>query len=55
MHPFDQTGQRHMEYVNQRGSFDDLPLDQIQADFDRVYGDWLGNDTDDVDTAFQDT
>ena len=39
MHPFDAAGKRHMEYVNQRGSFDDLPLDQIQATFDEVYGD----------------
>ena len=44
MHPFDEGGNRHMEYVNQRGSFDDLPLDQMQADFDRVYGDWQAND-----------
>lgn len=40
-HAFDRTGQRHMEYVNQRGSFDDLPLAQIVADFRRVYGNWL--------------
>ena len=33
MHPFDVAGNRHMEYVNQRGSFDDLPLDRILADF----------------------
>ena len=56
MHPFDEEGNRHMEYVNQRGSFDDLPLDQIQADFDQVYGDWLGDgsaaDEDDIDEAF---
>jgi len=54
MHPFDEEGKRHMEYVNQRGSFDDLPLDEIQADFDRVYGDWLGDDaaSNDPDTAF---
>ena len=31
-HPFDKTGQRHMKYVNQRGTFDDLPLAQIVAD-----------------------
>ncbi len=37
MHPFDQVGNRHMEYVNQRGTFDDLPLQQIQADFARFY------------------
>ncbi len=37
MHPFDQSGNRHMEYVNQRGTFDDLPLAQIQADFAKFY------------------
>lgn len=45
-HPFDKTGQRHMEYVQQRGTFDDLPLDLIVADFRTVYGGWLeGNAT----------
>lgn len=41
MHPFDQSGERHMEYVNQRGSFDDLPLADIRADFARIYPDWI--------------
>ncbi len=45
-HPFDASGNRHMEYVRQRGSFDDLPLDRIVADFDRVYGPWLRRGTD---------
>lgn len=36
-HPFDRSGQRHMEYVNERGSFDDLPLAQIRASFAEVY------------------
>jgi transglutaminase-like putative cysteine protease len=40
-HPFDRSGQRHMEYVHQRGSFDDLPLAQIVATFREVYGAWL--------------
>jgi hypothetical protein len=26
-HPFDKAGNRHMEYVRQRGVFDDMPLD----------------------------
>ncbi|MFB0901701.1 MAG: transglutaminase family protein [Acidimicrobiales bacterium] len=47
MHPFDEGGNRHMEYVNQRGSFDDLPLEEIQADFDRVYGDWQSDQPND--------
>jgi transglutaminase-like putative cysteine protease len=38
MHPFDESGNRHMEYVRQRGSFDDLPLDAILADFAVIYG-----------------
>jgi transglutaminase-like putative cysteine protease len=37
-HPFDEAGNRHMEYVNQRGTFDDLPIEQIHADFDQLYG-----------------
>ena len=36
-HPFDRAGNRHMEYVNQRGAFDDMPLAQIVDDFRRVY------------------
>ncbi len=48
-HPFDEAGNRHMEYVRQRGSYDDLPLDEINADFAEFYGDWAG---DDVDEAF---
>ncbi len=36
-HPFDRSGQRHMEYVRQRGAFDDMPLEQIVADFAIFY------------------
>lgn len=36
-HPYDRAGNRHMEYVRQRGSFDDLPLARIVADFAEVY------------------
>ncbi len=38
MHPFDKAGNRHMEYINQRGSFDDLPLERILADLAAIYG-----------------
>jgi transglutaminase-like putative cysteine protease len=38
MHPFDTSGNRHMEYVRQRGSYADLPLDDILTTFDEVYG-----------------
>jgi transglutaminase-like putative cysteine protease len=36
-HPFDRAGHRHMEYLNMRGSFDDVPLAQMVADFSRHY------------------
>jgi transglutaminase-like putative cysteine protease len=36
-HPYDRAGNRHMEYVAQRGAFDDVPVAQIVADFARVY------------------
>ncbi len=40
-HPYDRAGNRHMEYVNQRGSFDELPLDEMVADFKRFYPAWM--------------
>lgn len=46
MHPYDEAGNRHMEYVNQRGSFDDLPLDQILADFREFYASMFDEDGD---------
>ena len=36
-HAFDRAGNRHMEYVRQRGTFDDLPLADITQDFLDVY------------------
>lgn len=42
MHPYDQAGNRHMEYVRQRGSFDDLPLDEMIRDFGEIYGTAFG-------------
>jgi hypothetical protein len=43
MHPYDRAGNRHMEYVRERGSFDDLPLDRIVADFAEIYGTRFGD------------
>lgn len=45
-HEYDQNGNRHMEYVNQRGSFDDFPYDEMQAAFAEVYdnAEWTGDD-----------
>lgn len=36
-HPFDAAGNRHMEYMGQRGSFNDVPLAALLADFNRHY------------------
>ena len=33
LHPFDLEGRRHMEYINDRGSFDDLPFDFLIETF----------------------
>ena len=33
LHPFDMEGRRHMEYINDRGSFDDLPFDFLIETF----------------------
>ncbi len=37
LHPFDARGQRHMEYVRDRGLFDDLPHEALEADLRRAY------------------
>ena len=42
-HPFDRAGNRHMEYLNQRGSFDEMPLARIVADFQVTYPYWLAH------------
>ena len=36
-HPFDKNGNQHMEYLNDRGHFDDLPLERIMASFKKNY------------------
>jgi transglutaminase-like putative cysteine protease len=47
--PFDQAGRRHMEYLNDRGTFSDVPFDTIRAVFLEKYaglmeGDGLAGD-----------
>jgi len=34
---FDRTGRRHMEYLNDRGAFPDVPFETILADFRAAY------------------
>lgn len=36
-HPYDAEGRKHMEYVNQRGVFADLPFDAFVGELERTY------------------
>ena len=47
MHPYDNAGRPHMDYVRQRGSFTDLPLEQILATFAEIYPDTVIRAADD--------
>lgn len=40
--PFDPTGRRHMEYLNDRGAFADVPFGTIKADFMAAYPSLMG-------------
>lgn len=40
-HPYDRQGRRHMEYVAERGTFDDIPVAQILVDLKSYYPAWL--------------
>jgi transglutaminase-like putative cysteine protease len=51
-HPFDRAGQRHMEYIADRGPFDDVPLARIIADLESFYPTWLGHARKMLDTDF---
>ena len=37
LHPFDRDGKRHMEYLRDRGSFSDLPLDEVLRAYRQAY------------------
>lgn len=36
-HPYDAAGRRHMEYLNDRGAYEDVPVAAILTDFKRLY------------------
>jgi hypothetical protein len=38
LHPFTADGRSHMEYVLDRGAFDDLPFEAIMHEFQAHYG-----------------
>lgn len=43
LQPFDRSGRQHMEYLNDRGTFADVPFDTIQADFVTYYPSLMGS------------
>jgi transglutaminase-like putative cysteine protease len=48
-HPYDREGRLHMEYVNQRGTFDEVPAARIREDFTAMYPLWVASATPDAD------
>jgi transglutaminase-like putative cysteine protease len=42
-HEFDRAGNKHMEYLRERGEYDDLPLEEILSDFESLYGADMAN------------
>jgi transglutaminase-like putative cysteine protease len=53
LHPFDAEGRRHMEYVNERGTFDDVPFDEMMRVIKETYGDDIGLSGGEPDPAFE--
>lgn len=43
-HPFDTSGNRHMEYIRQRGTYAEMPLAQMMETFRVVYPKWVAAD-----------
>ena len=43
MHPFDQAGRQHMEYVCDHGIWSDFPFDRVMKDFRDYYPDSFFN------------
>ena len=52
LHPYTGDGSRHMEYVRDRGSYDDLPLAEIVDVFQSTYPAFLSRDREIDDPAF---
>jgi len=37
MHPYNASNERHMEYINERGEFDDFPHQEFVSDIEKIY------------------
>ena len=46
-HPYDAQNRRHMEYVNERGIFADMPFEEIVSQFRSLYGKFFQQDLSD--------
>ncbi len=51
-HEFDADGRRHMEYVHDRGTYADLPYDEMRRLLRETYGEGFGGGADTTDEAF---
>jgi len=40
-YPFDEAGRRHMEYINDRGAFADIPIEEIRCTFESQYPNFM--------------
>jgi transglutaminase-like putative cysteine protease len=49
-HPFDLLGNKHMEYIRDRGDYADVPIDEIVRDFKQSYPDSLPSEKFDFDS-----
>ncbi len=46
-HPYDSQNRKHMEYVNERGIFADMPFEEIASQFRSLYGKFFQQDRSD--------
>jgi transglutaminase-like putative cysteine protease len=53
LHPFDGDGARYMEYLHDRGTADDLPLDVLRAELEAAYPPGLFRAADTLDPVFR--
>jgi transglutaminase-like putative cysteine protease len=51
-HPYTADGRAHMEYVRERGTFDDLPFDELMEEFRSAFGAMLSGPAP-ADSAFR--
>jgi transglutaminase-like putative cysteine protease len=45
LHPYDSAGQRHMEYLRDRGTHVDVPMEEMRAVFAEHYGKLMAGET----------